>query len=239
MLWQALNWPKYREVCHAHVKQEDNSHVTSPISLGLNLRQCSYVACISSPQRPQLGHICVPTRGVIHIYLEIKSILMKTPLLSFFFNVFPGFLICERCGGVRVCFTDSNKLLAQSASCHSSHVLESSLDSWQHASSRFVSNGMRKFTQNKAVANRHWSQESIPKGQITASMWQTALEFVLSCECEIQSICFHTTTTAITLFSAIHNTQIGFCQGLKLSSKSITCYASHWNEHKRCALMHI
>lgn len=216
-----------------------------PTSLGLTLGQHGYVACIPSPQRPQLGHICIPTRAMIHIYIEIKYILVKTPLLSFFSTcllrgfLLPGFLICERYGGVRVCFTDSNKLLPQSSSCHSSHAVEGSLDSWQHTSSRFVSNGMRKFTHNKAAANGHWSQESIPKGQITASMWQTALEFVLSCECEIQSICFHTTTAAITLFSAIHNTQIVFCQGLKLSSKSITCYAIHWNEHKRCALMHI
>lgn len=143
---------------------------------------------------------------------------MKTLSGSFFFQCVEGILVswqgfllfffCGRGVCVQVCFTGGSKLPSQISPYHSSHALEGSLDSWQHVSSRFVSNGMRKFTHNKAAANRHWSQKSITKGQITASMWQTAREFVLSCEREIQSICFHTTTTAITLFSAIHNSQI-------------------------------
>lgn len=195
-----------------------------------------------------LEHLCIPEfilwyRYTLHLICSCENTLGFS-----FFNMLRGFylfLVRVFCcvgffgGGGGVCFADGCKTPSQSSSCHSPHALEGSLDSWQHASSRFASNGRRKFTHNKAAANRHWSQQSITKGQITASMWQTALEFVLSCEHEIQSICFHTTTTAITLFSAIHNTQIVFCQGLKLSPKSITCCAIHWSEHKRCALMHV
>lgn len=47
-------------------------------------------------------------------------------------------------GYLFVCFVDGCKLPSQSSSCHSPHALESSLDSRQHASSRFACNGIEE-----------------------------------------------------------------------------------------------
>lgn len=169
----------------------------------------------------------------------------ENPLRFIFFQCIEGilvswqgfllFFVVEGC--VCVCFTGGSKLPSQISPCHSSHALEGSLDSWQHVPSRFVGNGMRKFTHNKAAANRHWSQKSITKGQITASMWQTARKFVLSCEREIQSICFHTATTAITLFSAIYNSQIVSVK-VWSSLHHLLCHSLEWTQ-KMCPDAHL